>query len=1263
MKSSLTSKAVIVLAMHRTGSSAVTAGIEALGIDLGKSNDYSNEENPKGFFENQDVVDINERILTTLGYTWSNPFVVGIDEKKALLDSFVGEALNIIEDNFRGKEVWALKDPRICLLLPFWQKVIAQSLGSEIYYVFALRNPMEVASSLRVRAKKFSQFFCGDVQQSLMLWFSHYFYALNSVDSDNAMLIGFDDLIQNPREQLDRMASFLEISPRTDTVERFVESFVEKGLKHHSVAARTLVSNYPRFSFVSNFYDNLCTLKELPCFDRNSINVVISQVPDIQLLKSCFQVAAPLFEDAAALKASQADNAILKNEAKQLTVDFAGKLEEISALKSIVNTNSEQINGLSTTVNSQNDQLIGLNATINDRNEQIIDLNERAIKHEKEIIKLHKITTAKDDEISDLSLNVSHLVSSLAEKQSEIDLILSSRSWRFCSLFRYLGARHRAIKNKLIERDVPEKKLLHNVDALGKSVMEHSKPLDHSIEPGFDPEFYRKTYPDIEGQDPYSHYIKYGKDEGRLPADPDFVSLYNPNELEPSKETVLVVSHEASRTGAPILALNIAQQLKKKYNVIALLLQGGDLLADFHQSCDLVVEPFSHSHNPSVVSLVLGNWMSQTGLKFAIVNSIVSRSVLPVLSQHFVPSVSLIHEFSRTYPNNTIQDIVLRGGQVVFSARMVQEDYATLCEQIARTEPVILPQGRCVIPGTDNNEVQDDNERTRIRELIRPKALSNDTVVILGAGSVAIRKGVDLFLSCAARVMALSPKTSFRFVWLGAGFDTDLGETYAPYLHDQISRAGLEDCVCFPGETSEIELAYELSDILFLSSRLDPLPNVAIDAMFEKLPVVCFENTTGIADVLNEHGLGKACVIPYLNIEKAAQRLIELIDDPDERTRLGHSVNALAAKIFDMETYVDSLEKVALKCLAIQNTQKIECSLIEADGAFNLNYYSPPDRGTFDYHEMVHEFVRTWEKGIDCKKPFPGFHPGIYEEHHQPPQTGRNPLAAFIQAGKPDGPWLSETITPSSSQQVQLDTSLRVALHIHVFFPDMFLDIFQRLECQNVDLDLLISVPSVEIASKIKELLCHYEKGAVDIRIVPNRGRDIGPLLTEFNEIILEKYDVIGHVHTKKSSHVEDKQMVQVWRTFLLENLIGKKHKMASIILASFRNDAKLGLVFPDDPSHIGWTKNKKDAEKIASQLGISELPDRYFDFPVGTMFWARTEALKPLLERDFDWDYYPEEPLPIDGTVLHAIERLLPFVTRKMGYQSMTTHVPGITR
>ena len=99
-----------------------------------------------------------------------------------------------------------------------------------------------------------------------------------------------------------------------------------------------------------------------------------------------------------------------------------------------------------------------------------------------------------------------------------------------------------------------------------------------------------------------------------------------------------------------------------------------------------------------------------------------------------------------------------------------------------------------------------------------------------------------------------------RFVWIGNGYDPENDLGYSVYLADQIRRAGLQEHVFFIAETTAIETAYEEADLLLLSSRLDPLPNVAIDAMTHGVPVLCFNKTTGIADFLIDSGLGNDCV-------------------------------------------------------------------------------------------------------------------------------------------------------------------------------------------------------------------------------------------------------------------------------------------------------------------------------------------------------------------------------------------------------------------
>ena len=89
------------------------------------------------------------------------------------------------------------------------------------------------------------------------------------------------------------------------------------------------------------------------------------------------------------------------------------------------------------------------------------------------------------------------------------------------------------------------------------------------------------------------------------------------------------------------------------------------------------------------------------------------------------------------------------------------------------------------------------------------------------------------------------------------------------------------------------------------------------------------------------------------------------------------------------------------------------------------------------------------------------------------------------------------------------------------------------------------------------------------------------------------------------------------WRNFLFQHLLGDKAATLDVIMAAFAADPQLGIVFPEDPHVIGWDRNLPLAERLAAQMGFRHSLPPHLDFPVGTMFWARTAALKPLLKLD----------------------------------------------
>ena len=296
--------------------------------------------------------------------------------------------------------------------------------------------------------------------------------------------------------------------------------------------------------------------------------------------------------------------------------------------------------------------------------------------------------------------------------------------------------------------------------------------------------------------------------------------------------------------------------------------------------------------------------------------------VLPPLGNYFVPTISLIHEFaSYTRPRYAFRDALFWSSEAVFSTNVTLEDAHAEYPDLGDRSLHIIPQGRSIVPLGKLNEEQLKAESTHIRRLIRPKGLAEDTVIVLGVGFVHIRKGVDLFIECAARVHCAPGGERCRFVWIGHGYDPDNDVGYSVYLADQIRRAGLQEHVFFIAETTAIETAYEVADLLLLSSRLDPLPGVAIEAMTHGVPVLCFNKTTGIADFLIESGLGNDCVAGYLNTVDIAEKILTLAGSQVSREHVGERCREASIAYFSMKDYVARLD-VWLKTFALVRSKR-----------------------------------------------------------------------------------------------------------------------------------------------------------------------------------------------------------------------------------------------------------------------------------------------------------------------------------------------------
>jgi len=795
--------------------------------------------------------------------------------------------------------------------------------------------------------------------------------------------------------------------------------------------------------------------------------------------------------------------------------------------------------------------------------------------------------------------------------------------------------------------------------------------LGYSPSELFDPKYYVERYPGVvtNASNALIHFLTFDQGKGRSTVSRASKMTFDFSRLEPSRPSVLLLSHEATRTGAPILAYNIALKLREKYNVVALLLRGGNLVGDFQNCCAAVIGPLTDDDwHPVEAKRIVQRLMTACRFSYAIANSIETRNFSPWVARSFVPVIGLVHEFaSYTRPKETMVEAFDWATELVFSTELTASSAKAEHLTLSGRRVHILPQGQCELPAVETPAIASRDSAT-LRRLIRPTG-DEDAFVVLGAGSVHIRKGVDLFIACAAAVKASMPARKIRFVWIGGGYDPQNDMTYSCYLAEQLSRSGVGDNCVILNEVEDLELVYSETDIFFLSSRLDPLPNVAIDAACRGIPVICFEGATGIAEIVGAEPATRPCVLPYLDVNAAARIVVDLANDESRRAEICQTLLRLAGATFDMGRYIAQLDRLGAIGVDLMRARVLDHATLRDDPTFDSAFFLRADSAVDSRDEAIVHYLTYWSavqlsphgsRDPSFRRPCAGFHPQIYAHEN----AGRleplvDPSADYIRKGKPNGPWRHNVVTPTElSAPVE---GLRTCLHAHLFYPELAQDLLGKLMVNGARCDLLLSTGSEPNAEVLRRATATYDGGEVLIRIVPNRGRDIGPLLTAFGDDI-SRYDIVGHMHGKRSLEVGG-SMGDTWREFLWQNLVGDFFPMMDTILARFAGDPELGLVFPDDPHMVGWDSNLGIATDLARKMGITETLPPFFDFPVGTMFWARTQALLPLWQLKLDWDDYPPEPLPYDGTIIHALERLLPFVAKKANYDFATTHIPGVTR
>jgi GT2 family glycosyltransferase len=420
---------ICVLGMHRSGSSLASRVLNLLGVYLGHENNLLRPaaDNPTGFWEHRGVTELNDEILARLGGNWHEPpqFPAGWEMEPELAD-LRQRARTLVREHFSSVDLWGWKDPRTCLTLPFWKRLLPR-----LEFVINLRNPLDVARSLQKR-DGFS------FEKGMNLWFTHVKSALIHSAGLRREFFFYEDFINEGHLELSRLADFLGNSnlARQDGILKAFHEFVDEEMQHYS--ASTLdVSEEPALDFpakalylVLRLYVNLkrrqlvtpsgfdsaieTTLDSFSSFAATAltnVHALRNQVTELQSRMSELQDT---------LGQREQDLTCLATRDEKL-VEEAGQIRDmIQVQQQVIAGNASQIEQLTT----KRDQLIGnlieLKAVISSQQLTLKEKNEEA----------RQLATGREKlirEVAGLELTVKSLGQALAAMQKEAEQLLIER--------------------------------------------------------------------------------------------------------------------------------------------------------------------------------------------------------------------------------------------------------------------------------------------------------------------------------------------------------------------------------------------------------------------------------------------------------------------------------------------------------------------------------------------------------------------------------------------------------------------------------------------------------------------------------------------------------------------------------------------------------------------------------------------------------------------------------------------------------------------
>ncbi len=348
---------------------------------------------------------------------------------------------------------------------------------------------------------------------------------------------------------------------------------------------------------------------------------------------------------------------------------------------------------------------------------------------------------------------------------------------------------------------------------------------------------------------------------------------------------ILFISHDASRTGAPLLLLYLLQWLKSNTNIEihVLLKTGGDIEKEFlafdgcynyrkpHQGIPYLEKKFLKlfqkvNKNFSFKTYIL-NKIKKNKFDYIYANSAASSELLNEITELTQsPSFLHVHELERIIQescNPHEVDIAIKKSlKTIVGSNLVKNNL--IANHHADPQKMSLVYDFVSF---------DKASSTSAIDIRKKHGVDQNKFLVAGCGKMQERKGVDLFIE-VARIVALKGYTDkIHFMWVGGDKTTEIYQQ----MNQLIVEHGLMEMVTLVENVSNIYDYYNGFDLFFLSSKEDPFPLVCIEAGYYGSPIICFKDCTGTQEVVDDTCGG---VFDLMDLEGVSEKIIQFSSEP-----------------------------------------------------------------------------------------------------------------------------------------------------------------------------------------------------------------------------------------------------------------------------------------------------------------------------------------------------------------------------------------------